>query len=138
MAEAFHESGYATALFTANPNASPVFGYGQGFDVTNQLYGNRKSAWEAPVFASEFVEPVTSWLDSVRHRRFFGSVHFREPHDPYRPPPEYIVRFGGDPGFRKQLKTISELRSRMPVKERKAVINKPTEEQLRALGYVDK
>jgi len=121
MAEAFHESGYATALFTANPNASPLFGYGQGFDVTNQLYGNRKSAWETPVFASEFVEPVTSWLDSVRHRRFFGYVHFREPHDPYRPPPEYIVRFGGDPGFRSHHENFEEL-LQAPAEDRKKII----------------
>jgi len=121
MAEAFREAGYTTALFTANPNASPVFGYGQGFDLTNGLYGNRKSAWETPVFANEFVDPVNRWLDSVRNHRFFGYVHFREPHDPYRPPPEYIRRFGGDPAFRGHYENFDEI-LRAPEEERKKII----------------
>jgi arylsulfatase A-like enzyme len=90
MAECFHEAGFHTALFTGNPNASPVMGYGQGFDT---IWFPRPG----PIFASQFVPEIASWTRRVRGGQFFGYVHFREPHHPYTPPPEFLSRFSSNP-----------------------------------------
>jgi arylsulfatase A-like enzyme len=90
MAECFQEGGFQTALFTSNPNASPAKGYDQGFDTV----------WfprPGPISADQFVPVVTSWIRKNSHQRFFGYVHFREPHAPYAPPREFLARFDNHP-----------------------------------------
>ncbi|HET6267424.1 MAG TPA: sulfatase [Acidobacteriota bacterium] len=90
MAECFQEGGFQTALFTSNPNASPAKGYDQGFD----------SVWfprPGPISADQFVPVVTSWVRKHASQRFFGYVHFREPHAPYAPPHEFRARFDKHP-----------------------------------------
>lgn len=94
MAECFRESGFETALFTANPNASGMGGYDQGF---NYVWNGRSGS---PVFARDVVPLVNEWIDRVRDRQFFAYVHFREPHEPYHPPPEALARFTSAPDFR--------------------------------------
>jgi len=94
MAECFQEVGFETALFTANPNASEVAGFGQGFRYSWNL---RKGG---VVEANEVVPFVKRWLDQVKDRRFFGYVHFREPHEPYTPPAGILARFTSEPDFR--------------------------------------
>ena len=97
MPEFFSEAGYQTALFTSNPNASPTFGYGQGFKHIETLYKNRDPFGSKAVIASEFVSPVNSWLDRVRDTRFFAYIHFREPHRPISAPLEFRARFMRNP-----------------------------------------
>lgn len=91
LAEQFQEAQYQTALFSGNPNASPIFGYGQGFQYTWVPRPGR------PVNADEFVPAVTTWLEKVKQRPFFAYLHFREPHWPYTPPAEFMMRFHPDP-----------------------------------------
>lgn len=93
MAECFREMGFETALFTANPNASAVTGYGQGFRYNWNL---RKGS---PVSASEVVPFVNQWVDRVKNQQFFSYVHFREPHEPYSPPAAVLSRFTSEPNF---------------------------------------
>ncbi len=104
MAERFQESGYDTALFTASPNASPLFGYGQGF----------RKVWmpKAPVIrANDFIPDLKEWLSSVRNRSFFGYVHFREPHFPFEPPEKFLKRFQTDLNFPLPINDKSIVRS---------------------------
>ncbi len=93
MAEHFRESGFRTALFTANPNASPLSGYDQGFEKVWNLRQGRS------VSADEFVEPFKDWITQVQSQRFFAYLHIREPHWPYNPPTEYVARFYDGPPF---------------------------------------
>ena len=92
MAEYLQEVGFRTDMFSANGFGGPNFGYGQGFTKVWKL-------WYNPSMANAFVPAVTSWLKEVSNRRFFGYVHFREPHEPYRPPAEYLARFNTDLSF---------------------------------------
>lgn len=93
MAEFFREAGFRTALFSANPNASPISGYHQGFEEIWSLREGR------PISADEFIEPFERWIQQVRHHRFFGYLHIREPHWPYRPPRQFMDRFHQNPAF---------------------------------------
>ena len=93
MAEFFREAGFRTALFSANPNASPISGYHQGFEEIWSLREGR------PIAANEFVEPFERWIRQVRQHRFFGYLHIREPHWPYQPPRHFMSRFHQNPAF---------------------------------------
>jgi membrane-anchored protein YejM (alkaline phosphatase superfamily) len=44
--------------------------------------------------AADFVNPFTEWLKEVKDRKFFGYIHFREPHTPLIPPAVFLNRFG--------------------------------------------
>lgn len=93
LAESLREGGWETGMFSANPNVSPATGYDQGF----------RHIWDAGVRhrvdAPEIADAVIKWLDSVRDRKFFAYVHFREPHAPYIPPAQFLLNFGGDPAL---------------------------------------
>jgi len=41
-----------------------------------------------------WVAALPPWLATSGGRRFFAYVHFREPHQPYNPPPPFDTRFG--------------------------------------------
>ena len=90
LAESFLHAGYETALFSGNPNASPLVGFGQGF---RKVWRHRKPT---PSDAADFVPEVTSWLNRVQEKPFFAYLHFREPHVPYTPPHEFLARFSAD------------------------------------------
>ncbi|PWT90670.1 MAG: hypothetical protein C5B54_06735 [Acidobacteria bacterium] len=92
MAESFREGEYKTALFTANPYASPMFGYGQGFEKVWSPEGR-------VVYGDEFIQPFQQWVNSVGNNKFFGYLHFREPHFPYNPPDLYLARFFPGPSL---------------------------------------
>jgi choline-sulfatase len=80
LAEYFRAYGYRTALFSGNPNASSMTGYGQGFEFQWKLHSARL------VNASDFVAPVKQWIDSGKNQKLFAYLHFREPHSPFTPP----------------------------------------------------
>jgi arylsulfatase A-like enzyme len=94
MAECFRDNGFETAIFTANPNASGMAGYDQGFNYVWEEHSG------GPVSAREMVPFVNTWLDRVRNRQFFAYIHFREPHEPYDPPPEALAKFTSAPDFK--------------------------------------
>lgn len=96
MAEHFREAGFRTALFSANPNASPLSGYDQGFEDVWSLRQGRS------VSANEFVVPFNDWITQVHSQRFFAYLHIREPHWPYKPPAEFLARFYDGPPFQLQ------------------------------------
>ena len=93
LAEGFHDAGYATGAFTANPLLDPKFGFAQGFDA----YDAPKLRWKA----SEVRKRVSVWLATVWARRgprppIFLYVHYMEPHSPYLGTPKLAELFGPD------------------------------------------
>lgn len=91
MAEFFRDSGYETGMFIGTPNATKIFGYAQGF----------KHVWSPArvIDADEIRAHVQTWLKKVQNRPFFSYVHIREPHLPFKPPPEFLRRFRDEPNF---------------------------------------
>jgi arylsulfatase A-like enzyme len=93
LAEMFRAGGYETGLFSGTGYASPVFGYGQGF--------NKVWIPKAPVIdAKEFVPVLSDWITKSKEDPFFGYIHFREPHYPFQPPKEFLKRFNASLDFR--------------------------------------
>jgi arylsulfatase A-like enzyme len=94
LAEVFRGAGYRTATFVANGNASGTFGMTQGFDKVAEVFREPNySGW-----GKEITEHFTKWLNNNRSGRFFVYLHFREPHDPYNPPEEWVRKFT-DPDY---------------------------------------
>lgn len=95
LAELFAERGYSTALISANPNVSSVFGFRQAFDELGELYARSKPGLVAgrelvtpsPVVTSEIVQ----WLRTAQEPFFVMALPI-DPHQPHLPPPRH------DPG----------------------------------------
>lgn len=95
VSEIFAEQGYATAIVSANPNVSRVFGFQQAFDEFGELFARKKPGL---VLGRELVTPsdvvtrdAVGWLREAR-QPFFLVVLSIDPHHPYQPPPRH------DPG----------------------------------------
>ena len=96
LPELFQAEGYATALFSGNP--AGAMGYEQGFERVAAGPRSHKALLANSLIsdADKLVPLVTSWLTEVQHQPFFGYVHFREPHAPYKPPGEFASLFLGE------------------------------------------
>lgn len=96
LAEVLSTAGFATCGVSANVNIAEVFGFDQGFDrftsVRRIKDGDRRIEKHAGRVRDTFLE----WLEERGDERWFGYVHFIDPHSPYRPPPGYRERFEGD------------------------------------------
>jgi len=86
LAELLQQAGYATHAWSTNPNILPLFGFGQGFDVFedvgSQTWGGRKTD------GSALVDRVIATLEDPPGQPGFYYVHFMDPHAPYQPPEE--------------------------------------------------
>ena len=83
-------NGYRTAGFSGNAVASKTFGLDRGYQEFFQV-------WERADYTGHgdsVLDSFESWLEGLEGERFFASVHFREPHFPYNPPPPFDTRFG--------------------------------------------
>ena len=95
LAEAFRESGYATAAWVANPVIKPrVFFFNQGFDRWVDLRtfkarsaGQHINALESD--AADITSGVLPWLEENRARSFFLYLHSLDLHFGYRPRPPF-------------------------------------------------
>ncbi|MDG2050830.1 MAG: sulfatase [Myxococcota bacterium] len=92
LAELFAEHGYSTAIVSANPNVSPVFGFEQAVGDFSALYARSEPG---VVGGHELVTPSTvvsaeaiRWLEEAR-RPFFLLALAIDPHAPYAPPAEF-------------------------------------------------
>ena len=106
LAEAFHDAGYATAAFAANPLLDSKFGFMQGFAD----YDVGPLKWKA----SEVRKRTSLWLARLWARRgprppIFLYVHYMEPHIPYKPTPKLAELFGPD-----ALTSLAEVSGRLP------------------------
>jgi arylsulfatase A-like enzyme len=92
LAELLSANGVHTAGFIANAMAGRALGFERGFREFHELYGDPELGSRAEVFRAA----LRDFLARQRQGRFFLYVHFREPHFPYDPPPEFRTRFGPD------------------------------------------
>jgi arylsulfatase A-like enzyme len=86
LGERLAARGVHTAAFVGNPNAGPAYSYDRGFAEVHESYT------EGPQ-AGSFRTLFPRFLRENRDRRFFAYIHYREPHFPYDPPPEFAERF---------------------------------------------
>jgi arylsulfatase A-like enzyme len=84
LAEGLQSAGWATAMFTANINASPGAGLGQGFAEASS--GTPLTQQGTPV---GLVRGFTDWLSAHKQKPFFVYLHFRPPHTPYDAPDRF-------------------------------------------------
>lgn len=94
LAEVFRAAGYETGTFVANGNASGTFGMTQGFRKIREVFRDRKyTGW-----GQDVTNAFLQWLAENYGRKFFVYLHYREPHDPFNPPKEWIQKFA-DPKY---------------------------------------
>ena len=89
LAEVLEVSGYETASFLANGNASGAFGLTQGFRTTREVFRDRNYVG----WGEDITRAFSEWLQSKRSQKFFAYLHYREPHDPFNPPEPWVRRF---------------------------------------------
>lgn len=117
MAEFLHAKGYATAGFIGSFALASVFGINQGFQTYDESFIHDPASYiEREVESStknnqsfEVIIPRTNvghimrsagevnqaffkWLDQKKHDKFFGFVHYYDPHFPYQPPEEWYKK----------------------------------------------
>ena len=91
LAEAFQQTGHATAAFVSSAVLDRQSGLARGFGVYSDRFENgadRRSG-------DRTVADAIGWLKT--HPRFFAWVHLFEPHAPYQPPEPYASRYAGRP-----------------------------------------
>ena len=92
LAQILTAQGIHTAGFVANGVAGSFNGFDRGFKEFDEPWRKYGSA------ASGFRNVVPPFLDRMKKEgtRFFAYVHYREPHEPYDPPPPFDTKFGPD------------------------------------------
>ncbi|NNL66168.1 MAG: sulfatase, partial [Myxococcales bacterium] len=89
LSEQLRSRGYATFAAVTNPNVLPEWGFGQGFDVFEDLdpdgQGTRADA------VSDWV--VSRMPELAARQPFLLYLHLLDPHAPYEPPAPYDERF---------------------------------------------
>ncbi len=92
LAEILTAQGIHTAGFVANQVAGAFNGFDRGFKEFDEPWRRYGSA------ASGFRNLLPGFLDRMKKdgTRFFAYVHYREPHEPYDPPPPFDTVFGPD------------------------------------------
>lgn len=77
IAEAARQAGVVTAMFTANPTTTAMYGFTRGWETFNA----RSPADEGP--ATAVFEDVERWLDGHKEDRFLVIIHARGGHPPW-------------------------------------------------------
>ncbi len=98
LAELLSAQGLLTAGFVANAVAGTGFGFDRGFTEFHEVFRTLGSRGDV------FRKALPPWFAAHKDRRFFGYVHFREPHWPYDPEPPFDTRFGPDGPIPKALR----------------------------------
>ncbi len=99
LAEILKGKGYATAAFVSAFSVDSRFGLDRGFDVYDDTFRPDLpfKTLNAERRAEETFARFSRWLDGGTAGRFFGWVHFYDPHWPYDPPAPFKEEFGGRP-----------------------------------------
>lgn len=85
LAERLNRKGIRTKAVNGMGNIASEFGFNRGFDHYHDLL-------KEPGFSQmsqEYLPHLLPWLEKNRDERFFLYVHFKEPHSPYVPVPEF-------------------------------------------------
>lgn len=108
MAEAFRAGGYATGTFVSNGNASDIFGMAQGFEEVDDVFRYKDyTGW-----GQDITNAFEKWLNRTTQKKFFAYLHYREPHAPFNPPPEWKFKFV-DPNYKGTIIESYELRKQI-------------------------
>lgn len=101
LAERLKAAGVRTGGFVGAYVLDRRWGIGQGFDTYFDNFDPSKfdtpSLADVERPASEVTDHALEWLQSVAGSRFFGWVHFYDPHSPYAPPEPYRAEFADRP-----------------------------------------
>jgi len=99
LAEILKGRGYSTAAFVSSFSVDSRFGLGRGFDVYDDTFRSDLpfKTQNAERRAEETFASFSRWLENNGRNRFFGWVHYYDPHLPYDPPSPYKEEFGGNP-----------------------------------------
>lgn len=99
LAEILKGRGYATAAFVSSFSVDSRFGLDRGFEVYDDMFRSDLpfKTLNAERRAEDTFTPFARWLEKNRARKFFGWVHFYDPHWPYDPPPPYKEEFADRP-----------------------------------------
>jgi arylsulfatase A-like enzyme/Flp pilus assembly protein TadD len=97
LAEILKGRGYATAAFVSSFSVDSRFGIDRGFDVYDDTFQSQVTlkSTNAERRAEETFDRFSRWLETNGSNRFFGWVHYYDPHLPYDPPSPYREEFGG-------------------------------------------
>jgi arylsulfatase A-like enzyme/Tfp pilus assembly protein PilF len=91
--------GFATGAFIGGFPLDHRFGLAPGFDVYDDRVGEIGSQADFTLperRADEVIQPALAWIHQ-QSGKWFAFVHCYDPHAPYRPPPEWLAKFPGDP-----------------------------------------
>jgi tetratricopeptide (TPR) repeat protein len=99
LAEILKGWGYSTAAFVSAFSVDSRFGIDRGFDVYDDTFRSDSpfKTQNAERRAEETFAGFSRWLENNGKNRFFGWVHYYDPHLPYDPPSPYKEEFDGDP-----------------------------------------
>jgi len=99
LAEILKGRGYSTAAFVSFFSVDSRFGLDRGFDVYDDTFRSESpfKTQNAERRAEETFAGFSRWLETNGKNRFFGWVHYYDPHLPYDPPSPYKEEFDGDP-----------------------------------------
>ena len=92
LSQVLTAQGVHTAGFVANAVAGTYNGFDRGFKEYAEPFKKYGSQ------AASFRHFVPAFLDRMKKdgTRFFAYVHYREPHEPYDPPPPFDTMFGSN------------------------------------------
>ncbi len=90
LARLLGKKGFHTFAVIAAYVLIAKFGVNQGFDI----YDDAISTSE--ITADAVYKKFKNWFAANKQGKFFSWVHFYDPHDPYKPPAEYIVKGSED------------------------------------------
>jgi arylsulfatase A-like enzyme/tetratricopeptide (TPR) repeat protein len=99
LAEILKGRSYSTAAFVSSFSVDSRFGLDRGFDVYDDTFRSELpfKTQNAERRAEETFSKFSRWLENNGKSRFFGWVHYFDPHLPYDPPSPYKEEFKGNP-----------------------------------------
>lgn len=99
LAQILKAKGYATAAFVSSFSVDSRFGLDRGFDVYDDTFRAESpfKTQNAERRAEETFARFSRWLENNAKGRFFGWVHYFDPHLPYDPPSPFKEGFEKDP-----------------------------------------
>lgn len=99
LAEQMKSLGYRTFAAVASFVLLAKFGLNQGFDVYDDGLDIDEmiTDLESEINARQVYEKFNRWFRQLPEgEKFFAWIHFYDPHAPYKPPPEFQVKFASD------------------------------------------
>ena len=99
ITEVLAASGYKTAAFVSSFSVDSRFGLDRGFESYDDTFEENLpfKTNNAERRAEETFAHFSAWLEKNYQKKFFGWVHYYDPHLPYDPPSPYKEDFASQP-----------------------------------------